>query len=88
MAVRLQDSNPRPFALAQPSIRRARSNPMLADALCGWVAGVHPPGINDDFARMLTVVRHLLVAHTRAYHAIHSAPTAAEDVAPSGIYLV
>ena len=46
-------------------------------ALCGWLAGVHPPGIKDELGKMLKVVRHLLVAHTRAYHAIHTASTTA-----------
>ena len=40
------------------------------------MAAVHPPGKADDFGAMLRVVRHLLVAHTRAYHAIQAASAA------------
>lgn len=48
-------------------------NELNGYAICGWLAGVHPPGKVNDFLRLLRVVRHLLVAHTRAAQAILSA---------------
>jgi len=48
-------------------------NELNGYAICGWIAGVHPPGKVNDFLSMLTVVRHLLVAHSRAARAIRAA---------------
>jgi len=41
----------------------------------GWMAGAHPPGKVNEFGTVLSVLRHLLVAHTQASQAIrrHSA---------------
>lgn len=47
-------------------------NELNGYAICGWLAGVHPPGKKDDVLTMLTVFRHLLVAHTMASKAIRA----------------
>jgi beta-glucosidase len=48
-------------------------NELNGYAVCGWLAGVHPPGKVDDFWTMLDVIRSLLVAHARASKAIRAA---------------
>ena len=47
-------------------------NELNGYAVCGWLAGVHPPGKVNDVLGMLRVVRHLLVAHTMASKAIRA----------------
>ena len=34
--------------------------------ICGYLAGIHPPGIKDDLPKMLHAIRHLMLAHGRA----------------------
>jgi beta-glucosidase len=48
-------------------------NELNGYAICGWLAGVHPPGKVNDLLTMLRVIRHLLVAHTMATKAIRAA---------------
>lgn len=54
-------------------------NELNGYAICGWVAGVHPPGRVNDFIAMLRVVRHLLVAHTMASRAIRASSAMLPD---------
>ena len=48
-------------------------NELNGFAVCGWLAGVHPPGKRDDLITMLNVIRHMLVAHTAAAKCIRAA---------------
>jgi beta-glucosidase len=59
--------------LAQHCSHWTTINELNGYAVCGWLAGVHPPGKSDQLFTMLAVIRHLLVAHTRASSAIRAA---------------
>jgi len=48
-------------------------NELNGFAVCGWLAGCHPPGRTDDVVALLRVIRHMLVAHTQAVAAIRAA---------------
>jgi len=48
------------------------TNEMNGYAVCGWLAGVHPPGKQDDLKGLLRVIRHLLLAHREAAAAIRA----------------
>jgi len=48
-------------------------NELNGFAICGYLAGVHPPGIKDDLVMMLGAIRHLMLAHGRAAVVIRKA---------------
>lgn len=48
-------------------------NELNGYAICGWLAGVHPPGKVNCLFAMLNVIRNLLIAHTCASKAIRAA---------------
>ena len=54
-------------------------NELNGYAICGWIAGVHPPGKVNDLFGMLRVVRHLLIAHTLATKAIRAASATKQE---------
>ena len=60
-------------------------NELNGFAVCGWLAGVHPPGVKDDPITMLTVIRHMLVGHSAAAKAIRAA--SARNLTPPSICL-
>lgn len=41
-------------------------NELNGVVICGYLAGIHPPGIKDDLPKMLHAIRHLMLAHGRA----------------------
>jgi len=58
-------------------------NELNGFAVCGWLAGVHPPGKKDDVVTLVLVVKHMLMAHARAAELIRAAAEArADDCAP------
>lgn len=57
-------------------------NELNGYAMCGWVAGVHPPGRRDDAVAMVLVIKNMLLAHTAAVGIIR-AECAAAGVRPT-----
>ncbi|CAB9508539.1 2H-1,4-benzoxazin-2-yl glucoside beta-D-glucosidase [Seminavis robusta] len=57
-------------------------NELNGYAICGWIAGVHPPGKVNDLFGMLRVARHLLVAHTLAAAAIRASSAVVQKQDP------
>ena len=51
-------------------------NELNGYAICGYIAGVHPPGMRDAFLPMLRCVRNMMVAHGRAVASIREASSA------------
>lgn len=49
--------------------------------VCGWVAGVHPPGKKNDVVGLLKVTKNMLVGHAHAYRAIRLASARCVQVA-------
>ena len=47
-------------------------NELNGFAMCGWVAGVHPPGKKDDPIMMIRVIKHMLDAHVAAVKIIRA----------------
>ena len=63
-------------------------NEPVVQAFKGWILGQWPPGRTQDFPGALQVVRRMLRAHVRAYHAIHEArPDAMVSVAKHALAL-
>ena len=56
-------------------------NELNGFAMCGWVAGIHPPGKKDDVFGMIVVIKNMLVAHTQACRAIRQASAGCVQVA-------
>jgi beta-glucosidase len=48
-------------------------NELNGFAICGWLAGAHPPGKADQLPEMLRVMKNMMVAHGRASRAIRAA---------------
>lgn len=46
-------------------------NEPVVQVFKGWLLGQWPPGRVGDYPRALMVIRHMLRAHVKAYHAIH-----------------
>lgn len=49
------------------------TNEMNGYAVCGWIAGVHPPGKRDQVLTLCAVVRNMLLGHRLASAAIRAA---------------
>ena len=47
-------------------------NELNGFAMCGWVAGIHPPGTKDDPWLMIKVIKNMLVGHTEATKVIRA----------------
>ena len=47
-------------------------NEPVVQVFKGWLLGQWPPGKVDDYATAFQIVRRMLRAHVRAYHAIHA----------------
>ena len=63
-------------------------NEPVVQAFKGWILGQWPPGKVQDFPTALQVVRRMLRAHVKAYHAIHDArPDAMVSVAKHALAL-
>ncbi|NOT35532.1 MAG: glycoside hydrolase family 1 protein [Candidatus Eisenbacteria bacterium] len=63
-------------------------NEPVVQAFKGWILGQWPPGKMKDFPTALQVVRRMLRAHVKAYHAIHEArPDAMVSVAKHALAL-
>lgn len=63
-------------------------NEPVVQAFKGWILGQWPPGKVKDFPTALQVVRRMLRAHVKAYHAIHEArPDAMVSVAKHALAL-
>ncbi len=63
-------------------------NEPVVQAFKGWILGQWPPGRVQDFPTALQVVRRMLRAHVKAYHAIHEArPDAMVSVAKHALAL-
>lgn len=52
------------------------TNEMNGFAVCGWIAGVHPPGKRDEVFTLCSVVRNMLLGHRLASAEIRAAAAA------------